>query len=343
MSSKIVNFSAEKYEVAPLALALNESFVAITLAFGNASPLLSAYRASQYLIQAIPPKSSPLLQLPYVTPSIARTIEGPNSRSHMTVQQFMELSEYKRRKAATDQPGALTPEQYNAAVTVARQLPFLRIEKAFFKVMGEKYIIPGSLVQFVIKARVIPPGSINVPNVNQADLEDIDPDEGDLDSLLGRRSSSKKAQLLDGSPLPSSSDEKSMQPHLAFAPYFPRDHSPRWHVFLADSKSGKIAVPPTTFTTFNKDLFTDDGKPTFNMQTFKVPFPAPPQAGKYPFVMHLVCDSYVGLDSKKEVILEIEESAKATEIDAEDEISEPDEGEPYACGPLSPCLQSIRY
>ena len=321
------NSSAEKYEAAPIALALNESFVSIALAFGNLSPLLSTYRVSQNLIQAVPPSASPLLQLPYLTQSIAQAIEGQNSRTHLTIQQFMQMPEYKRRRIATDQPGVLTLNQYNAATAVARQLPLLKVEKAFFKVMGERFIIPGSLVQFVVKARVIPPGSANVPEVNELDLEDVDPDEGDLDALLGRKSAkTKKAKDVDGGAQPPTSSEKPLQPPLAYAPFFPRDHSPRWHIFLADNKVGKVAVPPFTFTTFDKPLFDKSGNPTFNMQTFKMQFAAPPQAGQYSFVMHLICDSYIGMDSKMDVVLKVEDSDKAVEMNEEDEISEPDEG-----------------
>ncbi|MCJ1470202.1 secretory subunit [Pseudocyphellaria aurata] len=315
----------EKYEAAPLALALNESFLAIALAFGSVPPILSAYRASQHLIQAVPPNSFPLLQLPHITPSIAKAIEGPNPRGHLTIQQFMEMPEYQRRKLATDQRNVLTPSQYNDAVALARQLPLLSVEKAFFKVMGEKFITTGSLVQLVVKVRVIPPGSANVPDVNELDLEDVDPDEGDLDALLGRKAQNKKAKIPDGDSPPGASDEKPLQPPLAYAPYFARDHSPRWHVFLADSKLGKIAVPPFTFTTFNKPVLDNAGKPTFNMQTFKMQFQAPPQAGKYPFVMHLICDSYIGMDSKRDVLLNVEDIAKAAEMNDDDEISEPDE------------------
>lgn len=249
----------------------------------------------------------------------------------------MSMPEYKRRKLATDQPGVLTPAQYNDAVAVARQFPLLIVEKIFFKVMGERFVTTGSLVQFVVKARVVPPGTANVPELNELDLEDIDPDEGDLDALLGRKPSGngKKGQLHEGDAALSSDPEKPLQPPLAYAPYFPRDHSPRWHVFLADSKMGKVAVPPFTMTTFDKPLLDDQGNPTFNMQTFKMQFQAPPQAGKYPFVMHLVCDSYIGMDSKREVVLEVEDSASAVAMDnAEDEISEPEEGMPFlSCAP----------
>ena len=321
-----VNNAAEKYEVAALALALNEAFVAIALAFGNTLPVLSSYRTSQKLIQAIPPQASPLLQLPYITPSLARSIEG-QSRDRMSIQQFMQISEDKRRRLVTEQPGGLTANQYQTVVSVARQIPLLKVEKAFFKVMGERFITPGSLVQFVIKARFIPPGTANVPEVDELDLEDIDPDEGDLDALLGRKpAKNRKVKTLDGEEAPSSSSEKAVQPPLAHAPYLARDHSPRWHVFLADSKQGKVAVPPFTFTTFDKPLFDESGKPTLNMQTFKMQFQAPPQVGQFSFVMHLVCDSYIGMDTKMGVTLNVEDSAKAVEMNDEDEISEPEEG-----------------
>lgn len=72
------------------------------------------------------------------------------------------------------------------------------------------------------------------------------------------------------------------------------------------------------------------------MQTFKCQFQAPQQVGKYPFVMHLVCDSYVGMDAKMEVVLDVEDQAKAEVMAEEDEISEPDEGT-YSIRPFSPC------
>lgn len=163
----MTDFFTEKFGVAPIALAMNEAFTSVSLAFGNVPVILSAYHASQNLIQAVPPGSSPLLQLPYITPAIAAAIEGPESKTHLTVQQFMAMPEYKRRKLATERAN-LAPEHYNCAVAVARQLPLLKVEKAFFKVTGERHITTSSLVQFVIKARVIPPGTIDVPEVNES-------------------------------------------------------------------------------------------------------------------------------------------------------------------------------
>ena len=313
--------------MAPLALAMNESFTSICLAFGHMPPLLGSYRASQHIIQAIPPTGSPLLQLPHITPSIARAIEGSNTKAHLTVQQLMDMPEYLRRKLATDQPGVLTPQQYNEVTAVARQLPLVKVEKAFFKVMGERFVTPGSLVQFVVKARVIPPGTANVPEPNELDFEDIDPDETDLDALLGRKpTKASRVKDIDGKVAPAVDAVKPVQATLAFSPYFPRDHAPRWHLFLAESKQNRVAVPPSTFMSFDKPIFHDDGRPTFNMQTFKLQFQAPPQVGQYTFVMHLICDSYIGMDSKMDATLVVEDSAKAAEMQDDDEISEPDEG-----------------
>ncbi|KAI9705222.1 MAG: secretory subunit [Bogoriella megaspora] len=296
----------EKYEVPPTALKLFESFLAISLVFANTKPVLSSLEACQHLIQAIPPRSSPLLQLPNMTPQAVQAVEGVETRKHLSLQQFMKVPDAQRRKQLVDS-GILKASQYQAAMKAVAQVPALVVEKAFFKVQGEKHIIPNSLVELVVKARVIPPGTRNIPAVNEKDLLDKDKPE-----------TAKASQA---------EEEQKFQPPLAHAPYYARDHSPRWYLFLADSKQGKIAVPPpaTPFSTFGKALFDDKGQPTFNMQTIKMQFGAPPQVGEYKFVMHLVCDSYIGLDTTMDVTLKVENASTAEEIDSEDEISEPDE------------------
>ncbi|KHN99623.1 Preprotein translocase subunit [Metarhizium album ARSEF 1941] len=308
-----------KYEIAPIARALNQSFAAIALAFGNIGPISGSFLANQYIIQALSPRSSPLLQLPHFTSKVAAAVEG-HSKSHMTVQQFMDLPDAQRRRLAIGK-GLLSEKQYKTAVSAAKQLPYLRVSKAFFKVTGERCIIPSSLVTLVIKGRFIPPGTERVPAINDLDLEDVDPAEDDLDALMGR----KKKTITGPDGKPTSVEEQSILPPLAFAPHYARDHTPKWYAFLSDSKQGKIAVPPFTFDRFDEPIFDEQGQPTFNMQTLKAQFAAPPQAGHYTFVMHVICDSYVGFDTKVEVTLVVEETAKAAEMEAEDEISEPEE------------------
>ncbi|OKL56066.1 hypothetical protein UA08_08625 [Talaromyces atroroseus] len=313
----------EKYEAGAIALALNESFASISLAFGNLLPVIGAYRMSQNLIQATSPGSSPLLQLPHFTPEVVKSVEGNDAKTHLSLQKYMEFTEEKRR-SLTVGPGLLTEEEYQATTNVAKQLPYFELSKAFFKVVGERVITPGSLVQLVIKGRVIPPGTKSVPQVNELDLEDIDPDEGDLDALLNRNlGKTRRVKKPDGSIV--EEKQESIQPPLTYAPFLPRDHSPRWHVFLADPKQGKIAVPPFSFSTFDKPIYDESGKPTFNVQTLKMQFQAPPQVGHYTFALHLISDSYMGFDTKKEITLHIDDPAKAVALEEEDDISEPDE------------------
>lgn len=308
-----------KYDIAPIARALNQSFAAIALAFGNITPISGSFLANQHIVQALSPKASPLLQLPHFTPRIAAAVEG-DSKTRMTVQQFMDLPDAQRRKLAVGK-GLLSEKEYSTCVSVGKQLPYLRVAKAFFKVTGERVIIPSSLVTLVIKGRFIPPGAENVPAINDLDLEDVDPAEDDIDALMGRKNKTIKGA--DGKPI--SVEEQSILPPLAFAPHYARDHTPKWYAFLSDSKQGKMAVPPFTFDRFDAPMFDEQGKPTFNMQTLKAQFAAPPQAGHYTFVMHVICDSYVGFDTKMEVTLVVEEAAKAAEMDVADDISEPDE------------------
>ncbi|KAH7162294.1 Sec63 Brl domain-containing protein [Dactylonectria estremocensis] len=307
-----------KYEVAPIARALNQSFAAISLAYGNIDPIVGSYATSQHLIQAIPPKGPPLLQLPHFNNSLVTAVEG-DSKTHMSVQQFMDRPDASRRELAVGKD-LLTNKQYETAITVAKQIPFLRVAKAFFKVTGERFIIPSSLVTLVIKGRFIPPGTENIPAVNELDLEDIDPDEDDLEANSGKK---KMIKGPDGKPIPV--DEQVISPPLVFAPHYAREVSPRWYAFLSDSKQGKMAVPPFAFTKFDQPIVDDKGNPTFNMQTLKAQFAAPPQAGHYTFVLHVVCDAYVGFDTKMEVTLVVEEASKAAAMQAEDDISEPEE------------------
>ncbi|KAJ5314553.1 uncharacterized protein N7443_001437 [Penicillium atrosanguineum] len=298
---------AEKYEAAPIALSLGEAFTAISLAFGNLRPIIGSFTASQNLIQALAPGASPLMQLPNFNDAVVRAVEGEHTKEHITVQQFMKMPE-QQRLGLTVGAGLLSEKQYSDAITVAQQLPVLDVSRAFFKVMGEKVITPSSLVQLVVKARFIPPGCTEVPAVNELDLEDIDPDEDDLDALMGRKPAKNRAtKLVDGKKV--ENKVETIQPPSP---------TPR-------TSPGKMAVPPFTFTTFDKPILDEAGKPTFNVQTLKMQFQAPPQVGDFTFVMHMVCDSYLGLDTKMEITLHIDDPATAATVDEEDEISEPDE------------------
>ena len=302
----------EKYSIPPVAFLLNNSFTSITLPFQLLSPLVASYHAQQHLIQATTPKSSPALQLPNFSPEVVQKLSGTSSKSPLTIQKLMALPPSVRRSLCS----ALTDSQYKSAMKTASSIPNLQVAKAFFKVIGDRVVTPSSLVQLVVKARVIPSGtpSSSIPAINIADLEDKDPDEGDIEALKGR-TKGNDGKLKD----------TTYQPPLAHAPYYAADHAPRWHVFLADSRQGRIAVPPFTFTAFDKPAFTPEGKPTFNILTFRCQFQAPPQVAQFPFTMYLICDSYVGFDSKVDIALDVRDVGEADVVESDDDISEPEE------------------
>ncbi|RMD39210.1 hypothetical protein DV735_g5919, partial [Chaetothyriales sp. CBS 134920] len=302
-----VELEKEKYAVAPTAMLLNRSFSAITLPFQLLQPLLASFQASQHLIQATTPNSSPVLQLPHFTREIVAKISGAKSTSPLTIQKLMGLPASTRRSLCSD----LSDSQYGEAMAVAARIPQLRIEKAFFKVVGDRVVTPSAMVQLVVKARAIPPATPakDIPAFSVKDLEDKDPDE---DDLAGQKSKDL-------------SRESSEQPPLAHAPYYAANHAPRWYIFLAESRAGRIAVPPFTFTAFDKAAVNADGTPTFNMLTFRCQFQAPPQVASFHFTMYLVCDSYVGFDSKVDIVLDVKDLSEADVVESDDEISEPDE------------------
>jgi translocation protein SEC63 len=308
--TQVLTTIVEKFESAAIAQKLNEAYLTMLPTWGNAQPLIAAYNTTKGLIQAVAPGGSPLMQLPYFTPSIARAVQEATGSKNMTIQAFMSIPEVERRTLVVGQ-GLLDEKEYQFATSIASKLPYAKVETAFFKVTGEKHVTPGSLIQLVVKLRVIPPGTSSIPDVNEKDLLDIDPTEGDLDAL---RVSKKE-------------EDTSIQPPLAHAPYFPRDHAPSWRVFLSEPRSGKIAVPPFKFQTFDKPIFEADGcTPTFNVVTLKAQFQAPPQAAEYPFRMHFICDSYLGFDESMDITMKVEDVVKAEEVEEDDgEISEPDE------------------
>ncbi|KAF8417122.1 Sec63 Brl domain-containing protein [Tirmania nivea] len=299
-----------KLDTAPPAIILNNSFLSIALAYGSTAPILASMHVSRSLIQAIAPGESPLLQLPAFTPAVVTAVEQDGGKNHWTIQRFMALSEQRRRQLCIGD-GLLNETEYEQAIAFAKKLPALKVEAAFFKVAGEKHVTVSSLVQFVVKARIAPPGADLQP-VDEKDLLDEDPDESDVDALIGRKSA-RWSQASAKKPT------KAQPNPLAHAPYYPRDYSPRWHLFLSDAKQGKMIIPPTTFTQLEK---TAEG----GVETLKLQFQAPPQKGEYTFVMHLVNDAYLGIDTKMNVRMVVEGPEKVTQMGAdEDEISEPDE------------------
>ncbi|KAF2672705.1 hypothetical protein BT63DRAFT_436588 [Microthyrium microscopicum] len=303
----------EKFGVAPIAWQLTDALAVITQAFSTTRPLCASLHVSQDLIQAIPPTGSPLLQLPFFSPKIVSAIEGPKARNHLTVGEYMSMPAAQRKKLTVGS-GLLSEQQYQVAIKTALQLPAINLERVYFRVTGERFVTPNSLVQLVVKFRFVPPGATNLPPLKEEDFDEEEAAE-------------------------SSEEKERFAPPIAHAPYFARDHSPVYHIFLGEPKMGRIAVPPFTYSTFDKPILTADGEPTYNVQTLKMQFGAPPGPGNYTFAMHIINDSYVGFDIKEFITLTVEDGDKAEDMEDEGEISEP--GEDTIAGQLKGLREAV--
>lgn len=62
-------------------------------------------------------------------------------------------------------------------------------------------------------------------------------------------------------------------------------------------KVNRVIVPPMRFS----DIPYTDSSKSRNYRTYKLQFQAPPNAGAYTFQYHIVSDTFVGEDIKRDV------------------------------------------
>ncbi|KAL1927466.1 hypothetical protein VTP01DRAFT_3703 [Rhizomucor pusillus] len=239
----------------------------------------------QHLLQATYPGEPSILQLPHVTTSNLRRYYRAKKKHIHSVQQFLAMPEEARRsllKPSNDQ-------QYLDAIEVANRIPKLNIEKAVFRVLGDKIITPGAVVTFILKLKN---GEVSV---KEGESEDND------DDLLQEDGQVKEIKLNGTLP-------------LAHVPYYPGEKKPCWWILLGDPKVNRIIVPPKKVT----DI-TDE-------QIIQITFPGPPKPGVYSFSVFIKSDTYAGTDIMKDVKLVIRDKSELPpEEEVDDSISEPEE------------------
>jgi len=89
------------------------------------------------------------------------------------------------------------------------------------------------------------------------------------------------------------------------APYFPAAKKEEWWVVL---KAEDNRLNPWEMVT---EKVTDQAKEVVT----EVKFPAPPRAGKYKFTVHVISDSYLGLDFESTFELQVESAAELPEVE----------------------------
>jgi preprotein translocase subunit Sec63 len=103
--------------------------IQIALAFSFFEPVRAAMEMSQHLIQAIPVRGSPLLQLPGIDSTLASHLRMRKNNPIRTIQDLLRLDEKERRSALN----SLDDEKFAQAVNISKQIPVLIVSNVHFK------------------------------------------------------------------------------------------------------------------------------------------------------------------------------------------------------------------
>ncbi|KAE8226952.1 hypothetical protein CF319_g532 [Tilletia indica] len=320
LQSKNTKLNTEIYQIGQKATQLLNGTLSISLAHNWLNETLEIMHTVQSLVQAVPliePRPvQELMQLPHLDTTRANALIGGSKLGGLGIQGFWNMPDEQRRKilrVGEDLGGA----QYEEMVKVAGEWPRVELVDAYFKVVGERLVTTGAIVQFVLKLRLSPlkknrkimTNGLSPDNVgSNMNLEsDVRPgteddDDTKLDALLGRNDDKDK----DG----------KQAIGYARAPYFLDERKPHWWIFIGDHKLDRVIVHPTRLTDIGPD----------KVRTYSIQFQAPPQAALYTFQAFVVSDSYLGSEASKPVKLRVDDpSALEEEGEEEDDISDPDE------------------
>ncbi|SAM09060.1 hypothetical protein [Absidia glauca] len=256
----------------------------------------------QDLLQALYPGDASIKQLPHINNQLLRRYNRSKKKQVSSVQQLLDLTEPERKSLLNP----LSESEYLDVMEVAQRVPRLSVEKALFKVIGDKIITTGAIITFVLKLKNGKVHSIDTEVDSKATPNDHDDGNDSEDEDEFDEQGNTKVKKDDD-------DSKDTLP-LAHTPYYPNEKKPYWWIFLGDPKVNRILVPPRKVS----DIVDE--------KTIRIPFAGPPKPGTYTFSLFVKCDTYAGTDILQNIQLTIQEpSDLPPEDDVDDSISEPEE------------------
>jgi hypothetical protein len=186
----------------------------ISQAYMWLNQVLNIIDLQQMLVQATHPHMSQLWQLPWIDEDNIKFTKG-KKKSIKTVVQLLEMKESDRR----DMFRALSDNQYNDMMTVAKSVPVVEIVRCEPKVVGEKTIEHGAFVTLFVKLKVAPAGDkLSMEAVNGekkekiVEKEDDDVENMDIEVLDDEGGSGKLTKWWESKENPNDA---------VHAPYFP--------------------------------------------------------------------------------------------------------------------------
>ncbi|KAI8894161.1 Sec63 Brl domain-containing protein [Globomyces pollinis-pini] len=199
-------------QVVEIAVRLCAGLIQISVSRNWLRATLQTLNFSQYLVQALLPGQSSLLQLPFVTAAMVKEWEV-DGVSIDTLPKFIELGERERGVLLEN----LDKEKAKIVQTVADKYPLVKISKAEYSVYGEPAIVPSSLVTLSVKFR-FQYGRANPKLV--IDTSIMDPEE------------EKKTKQWWA--------EKQQDKFAPHCPFFAATKKPTYTVILANAKIGRL-------------------------------------------------------------------------------------------------------
>ncbi|KAJ6485922.1 Sec63 Brl domain-containing protein [Mycena sanguinolenta] len=262
------------------------------------APTLAIMRLNAFFTQALPPSTLPKHQLAQL-PSI-KSSEVPANDSDYAA--FAETLEGKSDSRVVDVRKALSHWGRIEIVDVS------------FRVIGERIIVPSSIVYLVVKLRVAPPSAEPAKPV-EVDGENV--------KRLTRIAEEREMAFLN-----SRKDAEDIQTGQTFsggahAPFWPGTRKPSWWIVLGDNKSNRVIIPPLKVT----DVPWRRTGEASDFRAYKIQFQAPQNTGFFTWRVHVVSDSYVGEEVIQDISMKIDDVSALTadEQGEEDEISDPEE------------------
>lgn len=277
-------------------LPLLTGFIEIATVFKVPDVILAAFDLQKAVHQACTPlgKHRELLQLPYVD---AKVVEAQSVKK---LGKLLTLSDEEAGKVL----GISDSKKLKIALDVAKNIPFIRVLDASFKVPGEDFISPNASAHLVVKFLIKSAALKSCPEIDDLRFTEEETIE-DLKNPL--RSNDLPPQL-----------------PAAYAPYFPGIVSNSWEGFIANQSDNKFIEGTESALLRNVELtnlklsqkeWIEGKEHVVAISTFKVklPAPVPPTVGDFHFRLFLKNNAYFGTDVDIPVDMEV----KAVPIDQE--------------------------
>lgn len=310
----------DKLKIVSLLPELIKGLIDIATVFRLPEVINSSYELEKAITQASSPmgKHKELLQLPFADKAVVE------AQPVKKLGKLLTLSDEEASKVL----GIKDKSQLEKALSVAKQIPFIRVLDASFRVPGEEVVTPNANCHIVVKFLIKSAQLKSCPEIADLRLDDVETME----------------DLKD--PLRSNGDAPKLP--AAYAPYFPLPVPSSWEGFIINQADNKLIEGGEPAVLDRVDLSNLDlsqkewieaslDKVIISTFKIKLTIPSPPSVGKFHFRLLLKNNAYFGNDV--DIPLEmnvvnppvdveaVKKAASADQLDydSESDISDPEE------------------